>query len=118
MSNERILRIRKMWPDKIPCVVTFNTHNIKLIMPREFNVAQLMMHVRRQLMKREIISTHKEKALFMFKGQSILSGTTVLSDLDTDSGSAMKFICQEENVFGGAAEATGDALTPERECCE
>ena len=97
---DKVITLRKKWPDKIPCVVRYSEQEIKLLMPLEFTVAQLQFHIRRQLLRRGLLQTNKQKALFLFKHKTLLSGTTALSDLDTDGTQALCITCEEENVFG------------------
>ena len=105
MSEDRILKIRASWPDKIPCVLHYGERTVKFIMPCEFTIAQVMQHARRRLKKIGAMRAHHEKAIFLFHDNKLASGTTMLAELDLDRGKAVTFQCQDENVFGGFASA-------------
>ena len=100
MSQERIKRIRASWPDKVPCIVKYGDQTAKFIMPCEFTVAHLIHHTRRRLKKIGAMRPHHEKSIFLFHGNKLVSGTTMIAELDTDSTKAVTFVCQDENVFG------------------
>ena len=102
MSATRIQKIRRAWPDKIPCIVLYHNTSAKFIMPREFTIAQLMHHARCRFRKTGAMRPNREKAIFLFHNDKLASGTTMLADLDTDESQAITFVCQDENVFGGS----------------
>ena len=110
MTTERIRKIRARWPDKVPCIVVYKKHEAKFIMPCEFTVAQMMIHARRRLMKMQALDRHREKALFFFHNDRLATGTTMLAELDTNRDTAVTFVCQDENVFGGSATVGASAL--------
>ena len=97
---DRILHIRRTWPSKVPCVVSYGNSKIKLIMPREHTIGHLMLHTRSQLIKRILFARSKDKGFFMFHNDKLMSGTTVIGDLDTMKSGVIGFTCQEESVFG------------------
>ena len=99
-NSDIVASLRKEYPTRVPCLVRFQGHEMKFMVPRDTTGGAFMVCMRAQLKKRKHLPLHAEKAIFIFHDNKLLPNTMPLSDLDTDKTKTLKFEIQLENTFG------------------
>ncbi len=97
--DKSIIRIRKKFPNKLPCVVDFEGTTLKFIVPKDLSVAELMVHIRNQVQAKKLCKQNRSSAFFLMRGATMLQGTMTMQEAVGDSDSA-ELTCSRENVFG------------------
>ena len=100
MSSNIVEKLRKSYPDRVPCLVNFEGHKMKFMVPGNTSGGAFLVCMRTQLKKRKHLPLHADKAIFVFHRNRLMCNTTPLSDLDTNKGEALEFDIQLENTFG------------------
>ena len=95
-----IQKLRKTYPSRVPCVVRFDGHVMKFMVPADTDGSSFLVCMRAQLKRRHYISLTADRAIFVFHDGKLLPGTLPLSDLDIDKTKPLTFEVQLENVFG------------------
>ncbi len=95
-----IEELRKKYPDRVPCIVRFDGHVMKFMVPEETNGSAFIVCMRAQLKRKKYISLTADRAIFVFHDGKLLPGTVPLSDLDIDKTKPLMLDVQLENVFG------------------
>ena len=91
------LRVR--YPNHVPCVVQFEKHTLKLLIPRYSTMCEFHMCVRKRLVKKDV-SLKPEDAIFLFTEGKMPPSSAVIRDYDSKSPAPITFVAQREATFG------------------
>tara|TARA_B100000900_G_scaffold320166_1_gene279361 strand:- start:380 stop:700 length:321 start_codon:yes stop_codon:yes gene_type:complete len=97
--DKSILRIRKKFPNKLPCVVEFEGNRLKFIVPKDLSVSELMVHVRNQIEAKKLCDKSRSSAFFLMRGATMMQGTMTMQEAVGGDHDAV-LTCSRENVFG------------------
>eukprot|EP00937_MAST-01D_sp_MAST-1D-sp2_P001882 g1882.t1 len=78
--DQSILRIRKKFPNKLPCVVDFEGTKLKFIVPKDLSVAELMVHIRNQVVAKKLSKESRSSAFFLMRGATMMQGTMTMQE--------------------------------------
>ena len=98
--DQSVSRIRARFPNKVPCLVKYNEHTMKFILPTDLTYAELSMHVRKQIAEKGYSDGSKSRAYFLMRDSSMPQGTMTVGEDTKDLTGALELHCREENVFG------------------
>ena len=78
--DKSILRIRKKFPNKLPCVVEFEGNRLKFIVPKDLSVSELMVHIRNQIEAKKLCDKSRSSAFFLMRGATMMQGTMTMQE--------------------------------------
>ena len=92
----RMERVRKRHPRHIPCLFYLpDGHELKLLLPDDAKVSHAMLAVRQRM-----DNIGPGEALFSFVDNRICTGSTAITQLDTNKPDEIVFHVKQEATFG------------------